>query len=214
MKLLPPGSSQGRPAAKARKSTLRRRAPRGLVSKNLPLVQQHFGPGTTFSQFRSLTRLRISDILHELPFWAILAVMAVFALVNGHFAGRNSDRNVYPVTFLMLQAVEGSAPLFFYLIATMYAGELIWRERDTSFSGIHDALPMRESTDWFSKFCALAFVELVLLTVVLFCGVASQTIGGYYHYELIQYVKELYLVAFPQIITFALAAIFFQTIQQ
>ena len=94
----------------------------------------------------------------------------------------------------------------------MYAGELIWRERDTSFSGIHDALPMRESTDWLSKLFALAFVELVLLTVVLFCGIISQTIAGYYHYELIQYVKELYIVTFPQVLTFALAAMFLQTI--
>ncbi len=205
--------SQGRRAAKARANEPEETGPaRSFVSKRLPSIQQHFGAGTTWSQFVSLTRLRISDILHELPFWAILVVMAVFALVSGHFAGRNSDGNVYPVTFLMLQAVEGTAPLFFYLIATMYAGELIWRERDTSFSGIHDALPMRESTDWLSKFFALTFVEVVLLTVTLLCGVISQTVGGYYHYELIQYAKELYLVTLPQVLTFALAAMFLQTI--
>jgi ABC-2 type transport system permease protein len=205
--------SQGRRAAKARANEPEETGPvRSFVSKRLPSIQQQFGAQTTWSQFVSLTRLRISDILHELPFWAILAVMAVFALVSGHFAGRNSDGNVYPVTFLMLQAVEGLAPLFFYLIATMYAGELIWRERDTSFSGIHDALPMRESTDWVSKFFALTFVEVVLLTVTLLCGVISQTVGGYYHYELIQYAKELYIVTLPQVLTFALAAMFLQTI--
>ena len=205
--------SQGRRAAKARENESEEIGPvRSFVSKKLPSVQQYFGAGTTWSQFVSLTRLRISDILHELPFWAILVVMAAFALVSGHFVGRNNDGNVYPVTFLMLQAVEGTAPLFFYLIATMYAGELVWRERDTSFSGIHDALPMGEATDWLSKFFALAFVEVILLTVVLFCGVISQTIGGYYHYEFIQYVKELYIVALPQVLTFALAAMFLQTI--
>jgi ABC-2 type transport system permease protein len=205
--------SQGRRAAKARENEVAEARPtRSLVAKKLPLVQQIFGPGTTWSQFRSLTQLRITSILHELPFWAILAVMAVFALASGHFAGRNSDGHLYPVTFLMLQAVEGQAPLFLYIVATLYAGELVWRERDTNFSGIHDALPMRESTDWLSKLFALAIVELILLTVVLFCGVLSQTIAGYYHYELIQYVKELYIVTFPQILIFALAAMFLQTI--
>jgi ABC-2 type transport system permease protein len=204
--------SQGRRAAKARENdTAESRPIRSLVSKRLPSIQQNFGPGTTWAQFGSLTRLRISDILHELPFWALLVAMVVFTLVAAHFAGRNSDDHLYPVTFLMLQAVEGNAPLFFYIIATMYAGELIWRERDTSFSGIHDALPMRESTDWLSKLCALTLVELILITVVLFCGVISQTVAGYYHYEFAQYFKELYIITFPQVLTFALAALFLQT---
>ena len=206
-------TSQGRRAAKARENeSAETRPTRSLVAQRLPSIQQFFGAGTTWAQFRSLTRLRISDILHSLPFWAILAVMIVFALASGHFAGRNSDGNVYPVTFLMLQAVEGQAPLFLYIIATLYAGELVWRERDTSFSGIHDALPMGESTDWLSKLCSVAFIELVLITAVLFCGIISQTIAGYYHYELIEYVKELYIITFPQVLTFALVAIFFQTI--
>jgi ABC-2 type transport system permease protein len=50
-----------------------------------------------------------------------------------------------------LQAVEGSATLFFYIVATLYAAELLWRERDTHFDGIHDALPLSESTDWLSR---------------------------------------------------------------
>ena len=111
----------------------------------------------------------------------------------------------------MVQAVEGGATLFFLIIATLYAGELIWRERDTHFDGIHDALPMRESTDWLSKLAALIFVELFMLTVVLLCGVLMQTIDGYYHYELLQYFKELYVVTFPQVLIFALLALFLQT---
>ena len=87
-------------------------------------------------------------------------LMVAFALNNGHYAGRVGDVNVWPVTYLMLQAVEGGATLFFYIVATFYAAELIWRERDTQFEGIHDALPMRETTDWLSKFTALCIVEL------------------------------------------------------
>ena len=87
------------------------------------------------------------------------------ALNNGHYAGRVDGRNVWPVTYLMLQSVEGGAVLFLYIVATFYAAELIWRERDTHFDGIHDALPMSESTDWLSKLTALCVVELVLLTI-------------------------------------------------
>jgi ABC-2 type transport system permease protein len=205
--------SQGRRAAKARETDSPEGQPRrSLVAGRLPLVHEVFGPRTTWMQFLSLTRMRIANILRELPFWAILAVMAVFALISGHFAGRINDTNVYPVTFLMVQAVEGNAILFFLIIATVYAGELIWRERDTHFDGIHDALPIRDTTDWLSKFVALAFVELFLLTLILVCGIVMQTIGGYYHYELLQYFKELYLITFPVVLVFALLALFLQTV--
>jgi ABC-2 type transport system permease protein len=205
--------SQGRRAAKTRETEAEEVRPRrSLVAGRLPVVHQFFGPRTTWTQLLSLSRLRISNILREIPFWAIVAVMVVFAVLNGHFAGRVNDTNVYPVTFLMVAAVEGNAILFFLIVATMYAGELIWRERDTHFEGIHDALPIRESTDWLSKLIALVFIELFLFAVILLCGVVMQTIAGYYHYELIEYFKELYLIAFPGVLAYVLLALFLQTI--
>ncbi len=71
--------------------------------------------------------------------------MIAFAINNGYFAGHVAEVDVWPVTYLMLQAVEGGAALFLYIVAALYAAELIWRERDVHFDGIHDALPMRET---------------------------------------------------------------------
>jgi ABC-2 type transport system permease protein len=108
--------------------------------------------------------------------------------------------------------VEGTGLLFFLIVATVYAGELIWRERDTHFDGIHDALPVGETTDWLSRLAALSLVELLLLTVALLCGVVMQTIGGYYHYEFLQYFKELYLITFPGVLMYVFLALFLQTV--
>ncbi len=204
--------SSGKKAARAREQDIVEARPRSLVAARLPLVHQIFGAGTRFAQLISLTRIRISNILHEIPFWVLLLLMMGLAINNGYFAGKLADRNVWPVTYLMLQSVEGGAQLFFYIVATLYAAELVWRERDTQFAGIHDALPISETTDWFSKLFALCFVELILLTVTMLCGVLMQTLSGYYHYELFQYVKELYFITFPQILMFALFAFFVQTV--
>ena len=178
----------------------------------LPQVHQYFGARTTWLQFSTLVRMRIRNITREIVFWAIALVMVVYVLINGHFAGRIQDRDVWPVTYLMLQAVEGTAMIFFIIVSTLYAGELIWRERDTHFEQIHDSLPMHEWIDWLSKFCALAVVELILLTVVMFCGIFSQTIQGYYHYEFLQYFKELYLITFAEVLIYALLALCIQTL--
>ena len=102
--------------------------------------------------------------------------------------------------------------LFFYIVATLYAAELIWRERDNHFDGIHDALPMSETTDWLSKLTAIVIVEVIMLAVTMLCGIVMQTIAGYYRYELLQYLKELYVITFPQILAFTFFALFVQTI--
>ena len=204
--------SQGKRAAKARLQEAEENRPiRSLVAARLPRVHQLFGAGTAFAQYRSLSRLRIKTIFREIPFWALAGLIIAFGVNNGHFAGRVGGENVWPVTYLMLQAVEGSATLFLYIVAALYAAELVWRERDNHFEGIHDALPMSESTDWLSKITAIALVEIVLLALAMLVGIVMQTIAGYYHYEILQYLKELYLVTFPQVLALALLALFVQT---
>ena len=205
--------SQGRRAAKAKEQDLAEALPvRSVVAARLPVVHQEFNFSTTFAQYISLSRLRLRNILRDIPFWAIVALLIAFAINNGYFAGNFAEQNVWPVTYLMLQAVEGSALLFLYIVAALYAAELLWRERDANFSGIHDALPMRESTDWFSRLTAIVIVEIILLAVAMLMGMFMQTVLGYYHYEPLQYLKELYIVTFPEVLIFVLLALFIQTV--
>lgn len=205
--------SQGRRAARARQQdeAEEARPARSFVIHRLPAVMQRFTGATAYRQYWSLCRLRVRHILRDIPFWAILGLLLVFGINNGYWAGRVADRDVWPVTYLMLQAVEGSAILFLFIVATLYAAELLWRERDTHFDGIHDALPVGETTDWLSRFTAVVVIEVLLLTSVMVIGVTMQTIAGYHHYELLQYCKELYLVTLPQVVTFILLAFFVQT---
>ncbi len=205
--------SQGRRAAKAKEQEIAEALPvRSLVASRIPSVRQSFTRSTTFAQYISLSRLRVRNILRDIVFWALVALIVAFGINNGYFAGRVAEQNVWPVTFLMVQAVEGSALLFLLIVAALYAAELLWREREAHFDGIHDALPMRESTDWLSRFTAIVVVEVILLAFAGFIGIAMQTVQGYYHYELLQYFKELYVVTLPQILAFILLALFVQTV--
>jgi hypothetical protein len=205
--------SQGRRAARAKEHELAEAAPvTSIRAGGIPQVHYAFNSSTGWAQYISLSRLRLRNILRDIPFWGIMALLIGLGINNGHWAGHLADRNVWPVTYLMLQSVEGSSMLFLYIVATLYAAELLWRERDIHFDGIHDALPMRESTDWLSRLTAVVVVELILLTVAMLVGIMMQTIAGYYHYELLQYFKELYLVTFPQVFTFLLLAMFVQTV--
>lgn len=205
--------SFGKRAALAREQDRAEAAAKpSLIPAKFPAVHRTFGFSTTLAQFASLFRLRFNNVVRDVPFWVIVILMSTISLSNGYFAGHISEQNVWPVTYLMLASVEGAASLFFYIVATLYAAELTWRERDTSFAGIHDALPVAEATDWFSKLFALCFVELVLLTVAGLCGMIMQTFMGYHNHEVAQYAKELYVIVFPQVLTFALFAFFVQAL--
>jgi ABC-2 type transport system permease protein len=204
--------SQGKRAARARQDEeAGPEKKRSFVAVQLPRVHQLFGPSTAFRQYLALTTLRVRLIMKEIPFWAIVGMLIVLAVNNGHFAGRLGGVDVWPVTYLMVQAVEGSATLFFFIVAGLYAAELIWRERDMHFDGIHDALPLGESSDWLSKLTAIACVECILLLITMLIGMLMQALNGYYHYEVWQYVKELFFITFPQILGFTMFAMFVQT---
>jgi len=203
----------GRSSRKQKKTEQESTAPPAPRFHNLlPNVVTEFSFSTGLQQFLSLSRIYFQNVFKEIPFWALTGAMAVVALADGHGAVDVGDMRVWPVTYLMLQAVEGLATLLPYVVATMYAGELIWRERDTHFEQIHDALPFRGWIDTLSKFIALAAAEFFLLTVVLICGLVSQVMAGYLHFELVQYFEELYLIVFSQVMIFALLAFFVQTI--
>jgi ABC-type transport system involved in multi-copper enzyme maturation permease subunit len=205
--------SQGKRAARARQlEEQEQRGRRSFVTVMLPKVHTATGAGVAFAQFRTLASLRMRTILREVPFWAIVIVLLAFAINNASFAGRMNGSDVWPVTYLMLQAVEGSATLFFYIVAALFAAELVWRERDVRFDGIHDALPMGGAIDWLSKLAAITMVEVVLLVVTLLVGVTMQALMGYYHFELSQYVQELFFITLPQLVAFAMFAMFVQTL--
>ena len=206
------GRRANRRAREAAEAEEQERKARPRSVGRLPQGRQDFSATATWQQFVSLTKMRLQNILREIPFWAIALVMVLFCGVNGAFAGEVSGVKVWPVTYLMLNVLQGGASLFLYIVAALYGGELIWRERDVRFDQIHDALPLRDSTDWLSKFAALSLVELLLLSIALLVGVIMQTVAGYYHYEFSEYFKELYLIAFPQFLMVILLALFVHTI--
>jgi len=187
----------------------RKARPRGVT---LLAVTQVFNSAARRAQLWSLSRLRFSNISREVVFWAIVVVMIVNTTLTAYYAGQSNDVYVWPVTYLMVQALQGGSFLFLYIITTIYAGEVIWRERDVRFEQIHDSLPVADWIDWLSKFFALALVNFVLVSVVIFCGIAVQTFLGYHHYEITLYLKEMYLIALPQLLTFALLALVIHTL--
>ena len=206
------GKRANKKAKEAAEAEEQEKKARPRAVTQLPQVTQAFSGATTWQQFVSMTRLRLQNILREIPFWGIAVLMVIFCGINGAFAGEVSGVKVWPVTYLMLNVLQGGASLFMIIVVVLYAGELVWRERDVKFDQIHDALPLKDWADWLSKFAALAIVEMLLLAIVVVVGMVMQAVAGYFHFEVVQYFKELYLIALPQILMVLLLALFVHTV--
>ena len=73
--------SSGRRAAKAKQNEQEDPRPkRRLIAAKLPTVHQVFGPATTWRQLISLTKIRLGNILREIPFWALVCLLIAFAI--------------------------------------------------------------------------------------------------------------------------------------
>jgi hypothetical protein len=107
-----------------------------------------FGNSASDSQFRWRATVakffadapRVRSIVTDLPFIAIGVFTVALAIVNGWETPHVSDTPVYPVTYLMADSI---GIVMLIVITTMYAGEVVWKERGLRYDQLHDALPCR-----------------------------------------------------------------------
>ena len=114
-------------------------------------------------------------------------------IANASFADNLFDTKVYPVTEVMVNAIEGGFLLFALIIMTFYAGEVVWRERQAKLSEVVDATPTPSSAMWSGKLAALYVIVVLLMATAMLTTIGVQTAKGYHNYELMLYVKRLLL---------------------
>ncbi len=135
-------------------------------------------------------------------------VMYASALDMGSMYGTNT----YPVTEKMLEIVGSSFAVFMLVITTLYAGELVWRERENGLQLMLDALPVPNWLPLLAKLFALIGLQALLSVVVMLCGMSIQIVKGYYRLDPGLYVEALFLTQLPNYALGAVLAIFLQVL--
>ncbi|GAA4371525.1 ABC transporter permease/M1 family aminopeptidase [Hymenobacter koreensis] len=158
----------------------------------LPVFTPSFTPALAWAQLGRLMRLEFFSTIRSVYFIGIVSAGVLFLLITGLQVGKLYGTNTFPVTPVVVQLLAGTFALFQLIIITFYAGELVWRERDSKVNQIYDAMPMPSWVPFTAKLSALMFIQVVLLAVVMVCGLLLQTFKGYFNYELDVYLKELF----------------------
>lgn len=124
----------------------------------------------------------------------ILAGTLVFVFAFGWDVGTEVyGTSTWPVTQLVAGTVLSGAvaPIMAMLIA-IFAGELVWRERDRGMSDITSVTPVSNAVAIGGRFLALVGMLIVLQAVLAGAGMLLQAVRGYHHYEPLVYLKLLF----------------------
>jgi ABC-type transport system involved in multi-copper enzyme maturation permease subunit len=104
-------------------------------------------------------------------------------------------------------ANPGKFWILIFLLTIFYAGELVWRERESGMSELSNATPVREWILFVSKFLSLGLILIVWLGFLLIAGVLAQMAIGGTHVELGLYLKVLFGFQLIECLLFAMLAL-------
>ncbi|MDX1455102.1 MAG: M1 family aminopeptidase [Gammaproteobacteria bacterium] len=180
--------------------------------RHIPNVTQRFDFATTWQQFVMRTSFEVKAVAKSAPFFVILIVGLFNVLGRMSSMPDMYGTDNYLTTGLAVLAIQGSFLFTLVIIVVYYAGEIVWRERQTRISEIIEATPVPNGVLFVSKLLALIFVLVSLLTVAIICGLVMQTIHGYNNYELSVYLTEILLVDGWSFYLTAVLAIFLQVV--
>ncbi len=168
-------------------------------------ARQRFDFAYYWLSFRKLASLETSLVLRSVPF----LVMLFFGLVNLGFAVAFTDQlfdtKVFPVTHLMLDAMQSSFSFMLLLIVTFYAGEMVFRERGNKLAEVTDALPVPTALPLLAKLSALVMVVFAFQLAGIVVCVTAQLIHGQVAIEPLLYLKGAVIGAIPFLLTGVLA---------
>ena len=164
---------------------------------------QVFGGFASFRQYFAATRLETKLVIKSIPFIIIVLLGAGNIWGYSTSFGRLFGTSVYPVTAVMVDAINGAFALFAVIIAAFYAGDLVFRERTLKLNEVTDAMPVPTWAIWAAKLTALIVVALISIVVAVLTTMILQTAKGYYNYELGTYAKGLILEVGPIVLLLA-----------
>ncbi|NDF63456.1 MAG: aminopeptidase, partial [Synechococcaceae bacterium WBB_3_034] len=176
------GSSLATAPSPARPATARALARLGAMP------QPRTDRATRWAQFSALARFDMAFVMRSPAFFVLLFIGVLNAGGNAWFTNEWYGSPSYPVTRLMVQALQGAFNLMSIIIAIYYAGELVWRDRERRIHEIVDATAAPGWAHLVPKIGAIALVLIATGLVAVLTGMAVQLAKGWTQLEPMSYM--------------------------
>ena len=199
------GASEGRAARQS--TTEPMPAPAPVRTIDLPAVTRRFDARARFTQYWSMTTRGFTRIVRSRYFIAIIAGAVLYLAFFASQIGKLFGTTTWPVTYQVVELLNGSFGLFMLVVIAFYAGELVWAERDAKIHQIADATPTASVTSFLAKLTTLIAVVALLLVVIMVTGIATQAIKGYYRFEVPLYLQALFGIRLVDLLLLSVLAL-------
>lgn len=182
-----PNEAEG-PAAKAVGGPDRRR------SREVPRVTGIFDWRTRVRQTLAVARQAFVEVVSGRAFQVALVGAIGLVLLWGWNVGHTVfDTPTWPVTHLVLREVLSQRSILIpWLVIALYAGELVWKHRETGSAEIVDAAPVPTGIALLGRFLSLAAIVAAFHAAFMAGGMLLQALQGYYTFEPDLYVRVLF----------------------
>ncbi|HEX2832625.1 MAG TPA: M1 family aminopeptidase [Thermoanaerobaculia bacterium] len=160
----------------------------------VPQVRDVFGSRTRMRQTLAVMRQSLAEAMSGFAFpLAFLATIGLVVLWGWNLGESVFDTITWPVTHLVAQVVLSERAIVIpWLVIALFAGELVWKDRETGAAQIADAAPVRTSIVLLGRFLALVALIALFQLAFLLGGILLQALQGYYAFELGLYVRILF----------------------
>lgn len=145
-----------------------RQTDEAAVSVNPTSVRSPLARGAPVSVAHGLleTALYVTRWMMRDTGWRVLALLGavnvtIYAVID---APQGADRTALADAALL--AVLTHARLFLILVATIYAGEVVWRERDERSAAFFDTLPLAEWAQFWGRALGVMLTQVVLVAAL------------------------------------------------
>jgi len=182
-----------------------------IMAVKLPKVNLNF---SLIEQIKTAWIISNQDLKYIIKSWAFIIITIfglLFSLATIAVSSEIYGTDTLPVTWQMLEFPGLFFGLFINLLTFLYAGMLIHRSRTDKIDQLVHSTPAPNWAILLSKFFALVKMQGVLLLGIMFLGIGIQIYGGYYNFELDQYLFKLFGIELVHVVIWGLLALFVHT---
>jgi len=180
---------------------------------SVPPVRRSFGLATHARQTVAVARTSFRTAARSRAGLVLLAVIAMLTAlyIHGHMAFYGVPlvpRTDRVLAFLTAPLTDPRTPwVIIPLLTVFYAGEVVWRERETGLSEIADAAPVPEWALLLGRFLGLALVLVAWVALLTAAGVLVQALMGYHDLQIGRYLQVLFGLQLADYLLFAVLAL-------
>lgn len=173
-----------------------------------PTVAICFDFNTKLRQVKYLALTSFSKMIKEKVWFLIIITAFILVVASEEMLEGQLGVPIFPTTWRVLELLNFLAvTIVTAMLISFYAGELVWKERDTRINEMTDVSPVPDWVLFISKLISLNIMIAFIQIIFLFTGLLIQILQGYYNIDLGLYIKVLLGFRFIDLFLFSIVAL-------